>query len=175
MDYGYKKIFWGLILTSFHINLGPIMIIPPFIAWFFVFVGINYLLQNCTEPISNDHFFRARFFAVSITIITLLGDIISYLGKNAVWTQFIPVIVVVLELLLTYYLLEGSLNLSSDFKQHSNHLTAYILCYLVYSILFCIVITFALTNLLIITAIIGLFLRLWVLLQISKYKKTYES
>ena len=29
---GYKKIFWGMFLSIFHVNLGYIRILPQFIA-----------------------------------------------------------------------------------------------------------------------------------------------
>ena len=36
---GYKKIFWGMFLSIFHVNLGYIRILPPFIAYLVVVIA----------------------------------------------------------------------------------------------------------------------------------------
>jgi len=32
----YNKLFWGIILATFHINLGMVRILPEFIGWWMV-------------------------------------------------------------------------------------------------------------------------------------------
>ncbi|MDW5300192.1 MAG: hypothetical protein SA378_08660 [Sedimentibacter sp.] len=45
MKQGYKKIFWGFLITIFNINLGPINILPNFLGYLIIGSGLN-LIQN---------------------------------------------------------------------------------------------------------------------------------
>ena len=57
---GYKKIFWGMFLSIFHVNLGYIRILPPFIAYLVVVIAnmaymffISYIKARENESIWN--------------------------------------------------------------------------------------------------------------------------
>lgn len=41
MSSGYRKIFWGILLLLFHINLGPIQLLPNFIGYLLISSGIG--------------------------------------------------------------------------------------------------------------------------------------
>lgn len=44
---GYKKIFWGMFLSIFHVNLGYIRILPPFIAYLVVVIATLLIWHIC--------------------------------------------------------------------------------------------------------------------------------
>lgn len=44
---GYKKIFWGMFLSIFHVNLGYIRILPPFIAYLVVVIATLLIWYIC--------------------------------------------------------------------------------------------------------------------------------
>lgn len=44
---GYKKIFWGMFLSIFHVNLGYIRILPPFIAYLVVVIATLLICHIC--------------------------------------------------------------------------------------------------------------------------------
>ena len=39
MEAGYKKIFWGFLITIFNINLGTINILPDFVGYYIMGSG----------------------------------------------------------------------------------------------------------------------------------------
>lgn len=44
---GYKKIFLGMFLSIFHVNLGYIRILPPFIAYLVVVIATLLIWNIC--------------------------------------------------------------------------------------------------------------------------------
>lgn len=44
---GYKKIFWGMFLSIFHVNLGYIRILSPFIAYLVVVIATLLIWHIC--------------------------------------------------------------------------------------------------------------------------------
>ena len=44
---GYKKIFWGMFLSIFHVNLGYIRILPQFIAYLVVVIATLLIWHIC--------------------------------------------------------------------------------------------------------------------------------
>ena len=46
MASGYRKIFWGFFIATFHLNLGSLMIFPPFIGYVMIMIGISMLHQK---------------------------------------------------------------------------------------------------------------------------------
>ena len=44
---GYKKIFWGMYLSIFHVNLGCIRILPQFIAYLVVVIDTLLIWHIC--------------------------------------------------------------------------------------------------------------------------------
>ena len=110
MDRGYKKIFWGIIFLSFHINLGSIKIIPSFIAWIIVLGGINalaneYKLQDFTQAIR---------YTNAIIVLTLIFDLVGILGivdlGNLSIFNLSIVIIMTLELIILSKILDGSIS-----------------------------------------------------------------
>lgn len=46
MNNGYKKIFWGFVFATFHINLGAIQIVPTFIGYIIIYLGIEKIAKD---------------------------------------------------------------------------------------------------------------------------------
>lgn len=71
MEQGYKKIFWGFLITIFNINLGPINILPNFLGYLIIGSGLN-LIQN---EFANSNFKtanKASNFLVLYSIFTYI-------------------------------------------------------------------------------------------------------
>lgn len=108
MKDGYKKIFWGIFIATFSINLGMLQILPAFVGWMVVASGISVLQEN---SVSGDY---DRPKAISYILIgaTLIGSLIT-LFQGAQMNQpimllFYPLIVMTIELLLIHRLLEAT-------------------------------------------------------------------
>lgn len=66
MDYpGYKKLFWAMIIISFHINIGYIKILPEAIGYMLIYFG----LKNLSEQ--NENYEKGKIPAIILTILTL--------------------------------------------------------------------------------------------------------
>lgn len=42
----YGSLFWGLLLVSVHINLGPLRLFPPFFGWWLFYLGTKALVRQ---------------------------------------------------------------------------------------------------------------------------------
>lgn len=105
----YNQIFIGFLLTIFHINIGPLQILPPFVGLLIMFFAI-YRLYNISQI--KDFRISYKLIAVAIllsliyTIITfsynILGNFYYYMAS------ILPSIVY---LLFIFYLINGSIKL----------------------------------------------------------------
>lgn len=109
MDKGYHKIYWGLIFLSFHINLGPIKVLPPFISWLIILLGVDILRKTYDYSPFKD---SVRYIKVLI-LVTAVGDLISMLQispiYNSIMFSYLPILVMILELIFASKVLEGSI------------------------------------------------------------------
>lgn len=46
----YGSLFWGLLLVSVHLNLGPLRLFPPFFGWWVFYLGVKALARH-TSPL----------------------------------------------------------------------------------------------------------------------------
>lgn len=179
MDKGYHKIFWGLILLSFHINLGPVRIVPGFVAWIIIITGVE-VLQQCFESQS---FNDGSKYAKIILGISIIGGLISlFYGQNiinSVLYSYVPIITVILELLFANKILEGSIESLRANEMEAKALDLgdsqklYIKLYTAATIGLTIAITFKIGSLMTITAIFSLIIRIFLMSMINNLKKTY--
>lgn len=116
---GYNKIFWGILITTFNINVGKINLLPSFIGFIFISNGINILYKKTNI----DFFNKAKIFAIILSIINLIEEVIKFLSFNHsdffIWNQLGIVFCNVLKLFMVYKLFEGSIkyinnNIDSD-------------------------------------------------------------
>lgn len=107
---GYKKIFWGILIATFSLNLGFITILPTFIGWTIVATGIS-ILDKCAQK---GDFSKAYSLATILVVLHFIGGFISLLGEvqigNAVPFIFYPLISMMIELLLIHSLLKATVD-----------------------------------------------------------------
>lgn len=112
---GYKKVFWGMIFTTFHFNLGPIEILPNFIAILIICSGINGILaQYNNESIKK----ALKLFDIKV-IMSFITFALPFIGientfknimLNIIWFN----IGSILEILSMAKLLEGTSEILSE-------------------------------------------------------------
>jgi hypothetical protein len=169
---GYRTIFWGIFFSVFHINLGGLQILPAFVGWLIAAHGINLIYKEVPSP----SFRKAYNFSLIMVVVSLIGPISTWVGASYVILDYVPVVFAIVELPVIYYLLEGSMeNIKSKGDGSSNGdyegtLNAYIIIFVLNIILECIAITFVSTGLLMIVAIIGMLLILWLMQIVHSLK-----
>jgi len=177
MDRGYRTIYWGVFLATFHIDLGPLPILPQFVGWIIVAAGVGKIQQEY----SSAAFRKAGIFAPIIVVLTLFSGVYSlYQGTAAVGSTymfFFPILFGIIELLMEYAVLEGSVQYlkSHNFERMADEyigkLRAYSVVFITYIILECIVLTFYMEAFIFIAALIGIVLRIWFMIMMSSLKK----
>lgn len=78
MEYGYKKIFWGFLITLFDFNLGPVNILPDFIGYFIIGSGIYKLY----EEFESKNFKIANSLANFLMCYSLFMSVLDYGFSN---------------------------------------------------------------------------------------------
>ena len=117
MILGFKKIFWGNIITIFHLNLGPIEILPNFIGFLIISSGIKEVL--CKYDNSNlRKALKINSVQVYISFIIFISPFIlpsidKYLN-NIILTTIWFNINSILEIICTVKLLEGASEILSE-------------------------------------------------------------
>ncbi len=121
MRYGYKKIFWGVFIATFSINLGMLQILPAFVGWMVVASGISVLQEN---SVTSDYE-RPKTISFILIGVSLIGSLITlFQGAQVnlpVALLFYPLIVMAIELLLFHRLLEAAVQ---DFSAIDDNETA---------------------------------------------------
>ncbi len=103
MANGYKNIVLGLILATFHINLGTLPIIPSFIAWIIVATGVE-LIGEAEGQLS---FNRSKKACIALIILTLLDLIKTNLDISLGSSYMLSMLVALIELVFVYYFFRG--------------------------------------------------------------------
>ena len=117
MILGFKKIFWGTIITIFHLNLGPIEILPNFIGFLIISSGIKEVL--CKYDNSNlRKALKINSVQVYISFIIFIAPFIlpaidKYFNNNILTTIWFN-INTILEIICTVKLLEGASEILSE-------------------------------------------------------------
>jgi hypothetical protein len=113
---GYKRLFWGMLLIIFNINIGFINILPDFAGYILIYSGLNILSSQ------NQTYQKAKIPAVILMILTLknliydpnsniLSGQIYDLGLIA---MIIGTIVDVIKIYLIYILCNGICELCNE-------------------------------------------------------------
>ena len=121
MNKGYTKIFWGVILSIFHINLDRFQILPNFIAYFIIASGI----KNLSEISSIEYFNKGKraayiFFILNIFSI-IANEIIQGTAFILIWYNLFSII----ELLIFYNIILGSIKAINTYENNENYLTKF--------------------------------------------------
>ena len=115
---GYNKIFWGSMITSFNINLGPINILPNFLGFILIVSGLNMLYRESSfagfNNISSMGMIVAVLSFIGGAIGYLTGGMHSYYFINIIWTiGFITI-----EFILFFKVLEVSIEYLKENNYH---------------------------------------------------------
>ncbi|MDD3172404.1 MAG: hypothetical protein PHF63_01835 [Herbinix sp.] len=174
---GYRQIFWGLFLCTFHINIGLIQVIPAFIGWLIVAGGL-YTLYDAYAYTS---FRKAHYTVIAIAGISLFGFIADFLGKRYEILTYMPILIAIVEFLFIYYLLEGSIQYFLDAGEEAvaagikSNLQIYMLVFIFSNILGCIALTIFDQTLLFIYMCLAFILILWLMRIVSRLKKIHQE
>lgn len=177
MDSGYLKILIGILLATFHINLGAVQILPPVLGWFVVTLGASDLL----EKFPNTPFKNASLLSKAILSYTLITDAVAFFNPSlfsaSSMFRFAPVIYAIIHLVFVYHILEGSilyvrsLNREDLEKSLVARTGTFIVLYLVNSLVLCYSLAFYGSVFLNITAAAGVILNLWLMLMMNEMRK----
>lgn len=177
MDKGYKNIFWGLFFASFHINLGLIKILPTFVAWAIIAVGIEMLYKETLYKSLS----RAAVLSNIAVLYTVVTGILSLINPRVeLFTAYNLVATIsfaLLELLIEFYILQGSIeyldkngldDLVPEFVKYQRN---YSIVFLLFTLVSCISLTLHIDELMYFYAIIILLLRISFLVYMRKLNK----
>jgi uncharacterized membrane protein len=108
-DTGYNRLFLGMIFILFHINLGPISVLPSFVGYIFIYSGLNIL--------SSQHkiYEKGKLPAIILVVLTLKDvwhnqDNSIVIGNSqslGLVTMLIGAVVAVVDLYLIYIICKG--------------------------------------------------------------------
>ena len=186
MAAGYKKIFWGLFFVTFSLNLGPLQVLPPFVGWLIVLSGLKEVIGALESfPRAKESFQRAKTFGGILVGFTLLGT----LGSLAVGGEltdvplftFYPVIVIVLNILTFFYILQGthevftSLELKALEKENEEKTQIYLFIVIASTLLLAVALFFHHDMGMIFGALLGIAAVIFLLVHIHRLKKFWEG
>lgn len=117
MKKGYKKIFWGFIFMTFHINIGRVPIIPNFISYIIIYCGI----KNIVENYNLRSFKIASNFCIGLAVLSFFSLIIEVqpngIIENNIFFKIIWMNVFgILEMIMVYMLLCGNMEILKEMR-----------------------------------------------------------
>lgn len=74
MKWGLNRIFWGFIIITFHINIGPIPVLPDFIGYILIGNGL-YSIINIEG--TDESFLKARKITSIMVIISVVDLLLN--------------------------------------------------------------------------------------------------
>ncbi len=111
MDRGYQKIFWGIFLATFNIKFGNVKIVPAFVGWMVVLSAIS-ILQDSHNKVA---FEKSERYTKYLILLSLIGSLLDLFGGHSlnrlIIFSYYPVILYVVELLMFYEILNGTISL----------------------------------------------------------------
>lgn len=176
MKNGYKRIFWGIFFITFHINLGQFQILPVFIGLLIIVNGISKL----EIEFHSYKFNQANYFGFIASFLSFIGSVFGVFGDNVFNASILQFIMLtafsILELLMEYHILEGSISYMlycNDLKNaetYTNITKRYTILFMIYILLQCIFLTIALDNVVLINTLFAIVLRIWFMQIMSSLK-----
>ncbi len=186
MDRGYQKIFWGLIFVTFHLNLGPLRLLPPFVGWLILISGLHELTSRFqNSSISIESFQRAISFGKVLVALTLVDTIGTLVAGGALMESLVflyyPIIVIMLEIIIFFYILEGTYKVFSElsFEERKVETQKKLRTYMVMGISSAVILIFTLffnhTGTMVIGVLLGIVAVIYLLVYFSQLKKFWEQ
>lgn len=178
---GYNKIFWGFLIMTFHINIGVIKILPPFVGLILISSGIS-LLYRETQNIKFD---EAKKWVLVALVSSIVSEIAGFISSGSEEQGSLIIIIWILvyfiiDLLFTFKILEASIE-ELDAQGYSDLAVEfiakqkiYIILYFISSIFMIISMTYIVKSLEVIAGLIALGLRVYIIVLINRLKKLYK-
>ncbi|MDF2505332.1 hypothetical protein [Clostridium sp.] len=115
-DTGYNRLFWGMVVIIFHINLGPISVLPSFVGYMLIYSGLNILSAQ------HKIYEKGRLPAIILVILTLKDvwhnqDNSIMIGNSynlGLATMIIGAVTAVVDLYLIYIICKGICELCKE-------------------------------------------------------------
>ena len=99
---GLNKMFWGIFFATFHLNLGPVKILPAFVGFMLISSGINTIYVEHKD----EEWKKALDLSRIAIVVSLLGGVIDFFLFGAYNYSIIillwPILLMVVELLMFY-------------------------------------------------------------------------
>lgn len=108
MQQRYRKIFWGLLVVIFNINIGPINILPDFIGYFM----ISFAISDIINEFDNKEFRRAKKIANILALYSLILSFADIIG-GALDSSYNDIVSIGLAILISSAVLVMSFNIFS--------------------------------------------------------------
>lgn len=106
---GYNKMFWGVLITSFNINLGPINILPNFIGFLLIVSGLNTLYQESSFAGFNN----VSSMGMIVALLSFIGGVIEWFRLGMTNYSFLNIIwsigFITIEFMFFFKVLEASI------------------------------------------------------------------
>ncbi len=181
MSTGYNRIFWGILLMLFHINLGTFQMVPDFVGYALIQTGINYLKKEMKSPNIN----RAYVVAYILFAVSAIEFTINLIGGNFITPEILSLtilcVALVLRILMFYDILTAS---SEKIRQFGNQSlaedtdwkkTIFVVADIVTSTATVLIVFEPESSILWIVAILGIVLHLWLALVFAMLKRQCED
>ena len=178
---GYRRIFWGILLLLFHINIGPVQVLPNFAGYMLMLSGISHL-KNVAD---SNGLRRASIVAGIMIVESLFEFVLPFSGIPLDLPLFITVFIMGvmsgLTLLLIYdilnvsiviLILNGDIQLAADID---TRLHIFLITETLMSLAAVLLVIFTQTVLYAIVMICGILLRLWLMRIIARLKRRYNN
>jgi hypothetical protein len=176
MYMGYKRIFWGIFFTTFHITVGSLQILPSFIGYLIIYSGIKQL----REEFESANLQKAAHITIFATVVAFISGLLDlgligsfqYSAFSIAWLALVSIT----ELLYIFYLLSGSVDLlrqkdligiAENYKQKTK---LFIILYSLFAIAGIVGTTFNLNAALTIFAIAMIIIKIWLLTMVNTLK-----
>ena len=178
MEKEFKKVFWGFILLTFHINLGAVQLVPECISYLIILSAIDKIAKEY-----NDKWFNICKKIVGVhVIIGIINDYFRLFGANIFegnsYGFIYTAIMCILNLVMIFAFFEGAINLLKDYNLHENSddfinkQKCYIMVDTIVSLMIIIVgVFFAEGSLSMLIAVVALILRIWLISCINSLSK----
>ncbi len=181
MAEGYRRIFWGILVATFNISVGPLRILPAFVGWLMVMSG----LSRFEESLEEQEYAVIRKKSLVLVLLSLGGAILSLAGYGELGHQpillFLPLIVMIAELVVFHGILDLSVEVlkRDQYLEQAEVLIVKDRTYLVLiglSLVFLVIsLTFGHRAASIIAAILGIGSRIYLLVTMSYLRKVSEG
>lgn len=179
MSEGHKKIFWGFIFITFHVNLGNVEVLPNFIGYIIICYGIEkavkeYEFKSLEQSAKCCSILLFMSFLSLVLIFGIGESITNNIFFNLIWTNIFNIV----EMIMIYKLLCGNSEILKKednilYDKYNNRISIYIVLAAIASVSYNINAIFMSEILVIFIVVLQLALRLWIILLSREMYKNY--